>query len=72
MNNNPWHLFRGGYTFHTSGILTYDGIHPNAAGNNLLADLIAEGIYQALIPEPTSFSLLAIGILALPRRRRRR
>ena len=33
-----------------SGIVTYDGVHPNGAGAALLADLIAEGVYQALKP----------------------
>ena len=29
------------------GVLTYDGVHPNATGNLLLADHIAQGIYEA-------------------------
>ena len=29
------------------GVLTYDGVHPNQTGNNLLANMIAEGIYRA-------------------------
>jgi lysophospholipase L1-like esterase len=56
--------------YQTSGILTYDGIHPTDLGNNLLADQISEGLYQALVPEPTSLSLLAMGCLALLCRRR--
>jgi lysophospholipase L1-like esterase len=40
--------------------LTYDGIHPTAAGNTLLADQIAEGIYKALVPEPSGLVLLVI------------
>lgn len=32
------------------GVLTYDGVHPTAAGVELLADHIAHGIYQALQP----------------------
>ena len=69
MNNNPYTLFRGRWTYQTSGILTYDGIHPTTLGNTLLADQIAEGIYRALVPEPSTLSLLAIACLALPRRR---
>lgn len=30
-----------------SGILTYDGVHPNAAGVSLLANLLGEGVYRA-------------------------
>ena len=56
--------------YQTSGILTYDGIHPTDLGNNLLSDQISEGIYQSLVPEPTCLSLLAIGCLPLLRRRK--
>ncbi len=70
MNNNRR---QNGFPFYqTSGILTYDGIHPTDLGNNLLADQLAEGIYQSLVPEPTSLLLLAIGCPALLRRRRKR
>ena len=65
MNNNTTSLIFGVPTYHSSGILTYDGIHPTDLGNNLLADQISEGIYQSLVPEPTSLSLLAIGCLAM-------
>jgi lysophospholipase L1-like esterase len=71
MNNNPYVFQRGRWTFQDSGILTYDQIHPTALGNTLLADLIAEGIYQAVVPEPTSLSLFALGSLLLLGRRRR-
>lgn len=29
------------------GILTYDGVHPNGAGVELLADLVADGLFRA-------------------------
>jgi lysophospholipase L1-like esterase len=32
----------------TQDILTYDGVHPNAKGNQLLASQIAAGIAAAL------------------------
>jgi lysophospholipase L1-like esterase len=60
--------------YQTSGILTYDGIHPTDQGNNLLADQLSQGIYQALVPEPSAVSLLAFGCVALlctPRSNRR-
>jgi lysophospholipase L1-like esterase len=69
MNNNPLVLQHSGPTYLTTGILTYDGIHPTDLGNSLLADQIAEGIYQSLVPEPTSISLLAISCLTLLCRR---
>ena len=31
-----------------AGILTYDGVHPSATGNTLLANLIGDGIFRAL------------------------
>jgi lysophospholipase L1-like esterase len=31
-----------------AGILTYDGVHPSATGNTLLANLIGDGIFSAL------------------------
>ncbi len=43
INNNV--IGRGGYA--TQGLLTYDGIHPTAADNALLADQISQGIYNA-------------------------
>jgi lysophospholipase L1-like esterase len=71
MNNNKGQLQRNGsIAFQSSGILTYDGVHPTTVGNNLLADQISEGIYQALVPEPTSLSLIAMGSPALLRRRK--
>jgi lysophospholipase L1-like esterase len=61
INNNPVVMQHSGPTYLSSGILAYDGIHPTDLGNNLLADQISEGIYQALAPKPSSLSLLAIG-----------
>jgi lysophospholipase L1-like esterase len=67
INNNLLGAQRGGYL--TQGLLTYDGVHPTTLGNNLLADQIAEGIYRALVPEPTSRGLLmVVGCLSLFRR----
>jgi lysophospholipase L1-like esterase len=73
MNNNMPRPGRGpgGITYANSGILTYDGIHPSALGNNLLADQIAEGIYEALVPEPGVVGLLVIAGGALSGCRRR-
>jgi lysophospholipase L1-like esterase len=73
MNNNSQVPGRGpgGYTYSTTGILTYDGVHPTAVGNKLLADQIAEGIFRALVPEPGTLGLLAIiGCVPLFWRRR--
>jgi lysophospholipase L1-like esterase len=36
-----------------TGILTYDGVHPNTKGTAFLADLITDGITRALSPEKT-------------------
>jgi lysophospholipase L1-like esterase len=33
-----------------AGILAGDGVHPNAVGRELIADLIADGIVRALRP----------------------
>ena len=40
----------GALRFEKSGVLTYDGVHPTARGNDLLADHIAQGIHEALKP----------------------
>jgi lysophospholipase L1-like esterase len=73
MNNNPPVPGRGpgGITYAVSGILTYDGVHPTALGNTLLSDLISEGIYKALVPEPSVIRLMiaAFGTISLCRRR---
>lgn len=37
----------GSLAYHEK-LLTYDGIHPNDRGNLVLADLIAQGVYEAL------------------------
>lgn len=69
--NNNWTVDLDG-SLHSvsSGILTYDGVHPTSKGVSLLADHIAEGIHDAAIPEPATVSLLLLGGLALLRRRR--
>ena len=33
-------------------LLTYDGVHANARGNELLANLIAQGLVEALTGKP--------------------
>lgn len=41
----------GGFsTIQPSGILTYDGVHPTALGNDMLADHLAAGILTAITP----------------------
>jgi len=47
-NHNAELRVDGTLKFVSTGVLTYDGVHPNATGNALTADLIARGIYQAL------------------------
>jgi lysophospholipase L1-like esterase len=38
----------GTLSFRNMGVLTYDGVHPNDTGNTLLANLIAQGLFEAL------------------------
>ena len=38
----------GTIVFERVGLLTYDGIHPTAAGNELIAELVCEGLFRAL------------------------
>ena len=47
-NNNYELQLDGTLTFADSGVVTYDRVHPSQQGNELLADLIAQGIYEAL------------------------
>ena len=71
MNHNTELQLDGSLIFKDSGILTYDGVHPNAAGNELLADLISQGIFEAAsVPEPGSLGLLGLGALSMMHRTR--
>ncbi len=47
-NHNAQLRVDGTLYFKPSGVLTYDGVHPNAIGNTLLANLISDGIVRAL------------------------
>lgn len=47
-NSNAQLRVDGTLYFKPAGVLTYDGVHPSGAGNNLLANLIADGIFRAL------------------------
>lgn len=71
LQNNNWNLqLDGSLTFQSSGILTYDGVHPTDIGNAMLADHLSQGIYTALtVPEPATMTLLAAGAGLLLRKR---
>jgi len=43
---------RGIASFKAKGVLTYDGVHPSAKGNELTADLLAAGIARAIQAGP--------------------
>jgi len=43
---------RGIASFKDKGVLTYDGVHPSAKGNELTADLLAAGIARAIQAGP--------------------
>ena len=47
-NHNAQLRVDGTLYIKTSGILTYDGVHPTGPGNTLLANLIGDGIFRAL------------------------
>ncbi len=49
-NNNAQLRVDGTIYSAPSGILTYDGVHPNSTGTDLLARLIADGIVRAYSP----------------------
>ncbi len=47
-NHNAELRVDGSLYFVPAGVLTYDGVHPAAKGNELLANLISDGIVRAL------------------------
>lgn len=47
-NHNAELRVDGSLNYVRTGVVTYDGVHPNAAGNGLLADHISRGIHDAL------------------------
>jgi autotransporter-associated beta strand protein len=47
-NHNAELRVDGSVNYVSKGILTYDGVHPNATGNDLIADHIGQGIYAVL------------------------
>ena len=52
-NRNAVLRVDGSLFMRPSGVLTYDGVHPTANGNRLLATLIADGIARALEAPPS-------------------
>jgi hexosaminidase len=51
-NHNAQLRVDGTLHFKGAGVLTYDGVHPSAAGVELLSNLIGEGIVTALTAPP--------------------
>ena len=49
---------------------TWDGVHPDQAGHQHIASLLAPVLGTAVIPEPTTALLFATGLLELAARRR--
>ncbi len=47
-NQNAQLRVDGTLYFKPAGVLTYDGVHPSAAGTELLAKLIGDGIFRSL------------------------
>ena len=47
-NRNAELRVDGSLNYLSKGVLTYDGVHPNATGNGLLADHISQGLHDAL------------------------
>lgn len=47
-NHNAELRIDGSLNFLETGVLTYDGVHPNATGNRLLANHLSQGIYEAM------------------------
>ncbi|MEI7901556.1 MAG: GDSL-type esterase/lipase family protein, partial [bacterium] len=53
MNHNPEMRLDGSLRFFNQGILTGDGVHATAKGNELLADQLCQGLYEALKKKET-------------------
>ena len=47
-NHNRRLRLDGTPEFESLGLLTYDGVHPTDTGNEMIAELLAEGVHQAL------------------------
>ena len=50
--------------------LFWDAIHPTARGHELLADAVLTTLAVAAVPEPSTYALLAVGLLVLAWRKR--
>ena len=51
-NNNRELRLDGSLRFAPTGVLTGDGVHTNAEGTELIADMISQGIVAALRKQP--------------------
>ena len=51
-NSNAQLRVDGTLYFRSSGLLTYDGVHPSSAGVSLLANLLSDGLCRALAANP--------------------
>ena len=51
-NHNAQLRVDGSLYFKPSGVLTYDGVHPNQTGNTLFANMISDGLVRVLSNAP--------------------